>query len=457
MTVAPTTYFEQLTLRNFRRFEELTVDFDHRLTVFVADNGGGKTAILDGLATAIRYFVDELHGVGTHGFEKTDVRFIQAETGTMVHTPPTSLDASACLDGHKTQWKRDLATLGGKTTHKDAAMLKFRAQQLLHVNKEYAAGRSPPPLFPVIAYYGTGRLWSEHKVTAGKKSAAKNLSLQVDAYQDCLSPSSSYGQFVVWFESIVREAQNEHVTGVTSPHRPNDLVKAVRNAANIVLGPSEWAHLDWDFIVNEVVAVHPRQGRLSVNLLSDGIRNLIALVADLAHRAVRLNPHLGEHACEACPGIVLIDEVDMHLHPSWQQSVIGLLQTAFPAMQFIVTTHSPQLASTVDNKCLRVVRADGSIFKPAQQTRGVESSAILAEVMGVDPLPPVLEARWVTDYKNKVEQGEAETAEARELWEKILVHFGEQHPVVLDCKRLLRWQAFKLQRASGGAATEERG
>ena len=77
-----------------------------------------------------------------------------------------------------------------------------------------------------------------------------------------------------------------------------------------------------------------------ISILSDGVRNMIALVADIARRCASLNPHLNEAAARLTPGVLLIDEVDMHLHPRWQQLVVGLLQNAFPAMQMILSTHS---------------------------------------------------------------------------------------------------------------------
>jgi len=77
------------------------------------------------------------------------------------------------------------------------------------------------------------------------------------------------------------------------------------------------------------------------NTMSDGFRNMIAMVADIAHRAARLNPHLGSNAAAKATGVVLIDEIDLHLHPKWQRRVVDDLKSSFPNMQFIVTTHSP--------------------------------------------------------------------------------------------------------------------
>ena len=442
---------EHLELRNYRRFAHLSIDFTEGLTVLVANNGGGKTAVLDAVAIALRVFVDELRSTTSHGFERTDVRLATAPTGAMVPSLPTSLSVLATIDGIRTGLHRELASMEGRTTYANANDLAKRARTLRNQLVDYANRKYPKaPLFPVIAYYGTGRLWSTHKITAGKKKAAKNLAVQTEAYLDCLSPSSSYGHFVVWFESIVREAQNETQTGVLSPHRPALLLEGIRRATDAVLRPSGWRTLDWDFLTQEVVAQHKTQGRLPVSLLSDGIRNLVALVADLAHRAVRLNPHLGERACLETPGIVLVDEVDMHLHPGWQQTVVAQLREAFPSVQFILTTHSPFVTSTVHRDCIRILSDDGTVSVPSEQTQGAESPFVLGIVFGVDSSPPVEIAETLSEYRTLIEKGLATQPRAIELKEMLTKHFGSHHPAMLATEGLLRLQRFKSERARQG-------
>ncbi len=250
------------------------VDSHSELTLLVAENGAGKTALLDAIVIAIRYLTDELQGQGTHGFVRGDIRLAASSAGAMVEMSPTALEARGVIDGRTTTWRRELASAGGKTTTKDAQELAARASSLLHDLRDHADKRqSAPSPLSVVAYYGTGRLWSEHKLTERKVGAAGDLTRQVKAYMDCLSPSSSFGQFVVWFERVIREAQNEVQSGVRSSHQPQQLLRAVRAATDTVLAPSGWTHLDWDFLANEVVATHPEQGRLRVSCLSDGIRN----------------------------------------------------------------------------------------------------------------------------------------------------------------------------------------
>ncbi len=448
---APRTFLDRLELRNFRQFGTISTSLERGLTVFVARNGGGKTALLDAIAIALGYFVDTFRDPTHQGFEKTDIRLVQTPEGQMVQQPPVVLDASGEIEGRPLNWQRKLETETGRTTYKEASELRDAAKALQRDLQDYADGRSPtPPSLPVVAYYGTGRLWSTGRLTKGREEVATRFNHQVDAYANCLKPESTYGDFVAWFEAVIREAQNETTSGVPSPHRPRGLLEALRRATDRVLEPTGWGHLDWDFLAGEMVAKHPTQGRMSVSLLSDGIRNLIALVADLAHRSVRLNPHFAGRAPERTPGIVLIDEVDMHLHPGWQQGILASLRAAFPLVQFIVTTHSPQLLSTVDSKCIRIIEetpAGWTTRMPVHQTRGVTRSDVLSAVMEVDPIPDVPEWKTLRRYRGLIEDGLADGEEALRLRAELERFYGTGHPVILDCGRLIRFVAFKKKTA----------
>jgi len=173
---------------------------------------------------------------------------------------------------------------------------------------------------------------------------------------------------------------------------------------------------------------------------------MIALIADIAQRCASLNPHLSDTAARRTSGVLLIDEVDMHLHPRWQQQVIDLLRKAFPALQMIVSTHSPHVLSTVDKESIRVIRLHdgrGLLETPTLQTRGVESADVLANIMGVDPIPHVEEAQWLSDYHALIQRHLFETADAKGLRTRLEEHFGNEHPVIFECDRMIRLERFK--------------
>lgn len=453
MTTSNLLRLDRLKLGCFRCFKECEVDLHPKLTALVAENGRGKTAILDAIGIALALFVDTLTGLNQwHGFERSDVHLARAEDATMVPVLPVTLAAQGWVDGERIRWSRSLDAVkkGARTTTRDAASLRNAAAAIRKRLDELAAGdRREPVVLPVAAFYGTGRLWSEHRLTSIRRTAEPSTMSRVSGYIDCLSSSSSFKAFVDWYEKTAALARSPAGRAFASEERPTLLLSAVREATRTMLEPTGWREIDWDFEQRTLVVEHPAHGRLPLSVLSDGVRNMIALVADLAHRCVRLNPHFGEEAARKTPGILLIDEVDMHLHPRWQQLVVDLLRKTFPAMQMVVSTHSPHVLSTVDVESIRVLRVEegrGVFQTPSFQTRGVESADVLAAIMGVDPVPQVEQARWLSRYRGMIEDGQTDTEAAKALRQELVAHFGPQHPVILDCDRLLRFQAFKLRR-----------
>jgi predicted ATP-binding protein involved in virulence len=197
------------------------------------------------------------------------------------------------------------------------------------------------------------------------------------------------------------------------------------------LAPSQWGNISYSFTQKSLVAQHPEHGELPVAQLSDGIRNMIGMVADMAFRAVKLNPQLGGNAALETPGIVMIDEVDMHLHPEWQQVVLQGLNQAFPLVQFIVTTHSPQVISSIPKERVRLLGAgaDGQTLAtiPLSDTYGMPSHRVLERVMHVNPQPPVHEMEDLNELTRLVGQGQGESARAVQLMQVLLSKLGQGH------------------------------
>lgn len=450
MTSTPMLRLDRLSLQNFRCFAECTIDLHPQLTVLVAGNGHGKTAILDAIGIALGLFIDTITNTRQlHGFDRSDVRLIYRENDAMMPVLPTGLEANGFAAGQMIRWSRSLNGYGirARTTTRKAKTLRQLAQQIRDQVEGYiATDDTPIPILPLIAFYGTGRLWSEHRLTEGKKDPDKVGIGRMSGYIDCLSSSSSFKGFVAWYEAQMNAARDPRSSALPGIKRPEKLLAAVREATRVVLAPTQWCDLDWDFEQKLLTVEHPVQGRLPLSVLSDGIRNMIALVADIAYRCASLNPHLGEEAAHQTPGILLIDEVDMHLHPGWQQQVIDLLRQAFPAMQIITSTHSPHVLSTVDRESIRIIRlrsGEGVIEIPEFQTRGIESADILARIMGVDPIPKVQEAQWLSDYRALVQTDSDETDSGYQLWNQIVKHFGSDHPVIQEIETLRRLQDFK--------------
>ena len=138
--------------------------------------------------------------------------------------------------------------------------------------------------------------------------------------------------------------------------------------------------LFYDGRYDDLVILLDNYGPQLFKNLSDGQRIMLTLVGDLASRAAILNPHLASGALRETPGVVMVDELDLHLHPKWQRRVIHDLEDTFPSIQFIATTHSPQLVGEVQPDEIRLL--DGGETTTPPRSFGVDSSRVLEEVMG---------------------------------------------------------------------------
>ncbi len=458
---------DRIELLNFRCFAKCALDLDPKTTVFVAENAQGKTALLDAIARALDVYVSAIaYDRHSHGFDREDIHRSSDESGKIQPRLPARFIAEGVFNNSPIRWGVSLKGAGLRARNSRGAATQFY-KAVRSVVEPSAQGAAPtaPPSLPLTAFYGTGRLWSEHKLTKGKRTIASMTPGRMSAFADCLSSSSSFKTFTAWYGASMEALKNPALKGQDGEQRPERLLAAVREAVRTVLAPTGWSEIDWEFSNGEhsglsfgrgqLVVEHATRGRFPLPYLSDGVRNMIALTADLAHRCVRLNPHLGEDAARLTPGILLIDEVDMHLHPRWQQLIVGLLGKAFPAMQMILTTHSPHVLSTVFVNSIRVIRlreGEGIVEKPKYQTRGVESADVLANIMGVDPVPQVEEATWLHNYRALVQAGDFHSELANQQWLRLVNHFGPEHPVLNEVEMLKRLYDFKrANNIQGGA------
>jgi predicted ATP-binding protein involved in virulence len=453
----PSTLIESISLQNFRCFRSVTVALHPSLTVLIAPNGQGKTALLAGICAAWTPLLGELIDSKWVGIDQADMRRARQKDGSMEVMTPSRVRATLFIDGQGCILDMRRAGVAPRASVTlDAATLLSMGSALKRQLKAFADGQaSQPPTLPIIAAYGTLRLWSDLEIRKGKDPTGP-ITSRLRGYDHALDPSANFRAFARWYGRLSQEAQAERATGRPSPHQPTQKLAAIQRAIKPLLQPTGWDQLTWDFVEGVLVAEHATLGRLPVGQLSDGIRAMIAMVADIAHRCVRLNPQWGEDAPQQTPGVVLIDEVDLHLHPDWQQRVLSGLREVFPCVQFIVTTHSPHVLSTVAAESIRILRVDdgeGHVEIPTYQTRGLDSAQVLATAMGVDPTPDVPESKLLWCYRAHIEDDLWDSTEALNLREQLIKHFGEDHPLMVDCDRLIRFQSVKRRRASTPSAS----
>lgn len=333
-------FIQRLTMENFHGFEDKTIDFTDRFTVLIGENASGKTAVLDAAAVAIGAFIRGITGSDKNGrtIQESEM-FLRPKTlGNSLQLEPqtpTSVYAEGTLETCLFTWKRSMERSGGKTTRISAKEMIQYAESL---SKFVQNGKEVN--LPVISYFGTGRVLARKR---DKTLSPWKVGSRLNGYMDCLDMLSSEKLFTSWMQYMTFISLQEG----TEPTELSAVKKAVSQMLSSVLDTENEVSVEYN-VKRQAIVMRNGEKMLPFDLLSDGYRNMIGMVADIAFRMAILNPHLGRYVIEQTEGIVLIDEIDLHLHPKWQKVVVNDLKKTFPKVQFITTTHSPFIVQSCE-------------------------------------------------------------------------------------------------------------
>ncbi len=175
----------------------------------------------------------------------------------------------------------------------------------------------------------------------------KTQGSRLEGYDNCFSIKSSSKAFREWYKTLEKNIDKKGSEELQA--RLNTFKKAILTYLE------DWDDLYYDFAEDDIVCVKTigdETTRIPYRMMSDGYRNMIGMIADIAYRCIKLNPHLGIDALKETEGLVLIDELDLHLHPSWQKGIVRELTDSFPKIQFVATTHSPFIVQSLNSQQL---------------------------------------------------------------------------------------------------------
>lgn len=446
---------ERLHLRNFRCFEELTIDFGKRLTVIIAENGAGKTAVLDAIAIGFGRYLTKLPGIAGLTTKDTDLRVADGERREafmmLAWEARTRDDAPVVwASGRKRDGAVSAANIKNLLSEEHEAFLNRGLKELddFTLGLVQADADKQPYFLPVIAYYGTNRAIREE---VQRRRGFKKSFSRFDALTGALEPNSRFRAAFEWFNAMEDVERRERETRRDFDYQHPEL-SAVRMAIVRVL-PDGFSKPRTEigplrFVIDRLMPDGSTR-TLRISQLSDGYRVVLGLTMDLARRMAQANSQMRSGGMQIInpldlPAIALIDEVDLHLHPSWQQHVLTDLMQTFRNTQFIVTTHSPQVLSTVKRENIRVIGQDSSgkivAAPPLAMTYGEPSGDVLHSVMLVDPQPPVAEKADLQRLTEWVDQGRYQEADARSLLQRLNDTLGAQHPQLQRLQRSIQRQ-----------------
>ena len=452
-------FLQKLSLKNFRCYENLDIDFKERTTLLVAVNGQGKTTVLDSIRIALWPYISQFDLARTKYADPAntitidDVRTIKKlNEGNleMARQLPSSITVTCDFEDKKITWKRLRDSEARRSQTKDDSHTKKLKEYASNMQKNIRNFEQDPITLPVFGYYGTGRLWKEKRLTEDKKDKRNSIDTRIRtfAYQDCLDPASSFKQFEDWFIAEYKQDLEKKILamqeGLPVPSTINNTIHAVREAVNSILETVGWKNLTYHQKYQSLTLEHDDYGIMKMSQLSDGIKNMIAMIADIAYRCVLLNGHLGKDAAKKSKGLVMVDEIDMHLHPEWQQIVISSLEKAFENIQFILTTHSPQVLTTVNSNSIFIIE-NGQKYDAPLGSQGAESSRLLKRIFHVDNRPKHVEiTKKLETYSRSVYAYKWENKEVLELRKELDEVFGDEEPLLTELDLYIENRKWEL-------------
>ena len=307
------------------------------IAAFPPDKIAGKETcgVLEALSVGLGGFLAGLDGVKSRNISIEEVRRISKIEGDATLTSerqfPVEITCSANIEGETIEWKRALNSTSGKTTHQHA---KSIIQYASNLQGKVRRGEDNI-ILPVIAYMSAGRTWSQKKAKWEDPFQKEDISRFL-GYTDCLEAESNIKLFVRWLQRMqMIQLQKGKEIGEL-----NAVLQAIQFFLKQLLETEKEIRMFFDFTEEEVM-IEIGDKNLPLRLMSTGYQSVIGMVTDLAYRIAVLNPQLRVEAALKTPGVVLIDEIDLHIHPKWQWRIVDVLKNTFPEVHFIATTHSP--------------------------------------------------------------------------------------------------------------------
>lgn len=333
---------DELYLKNFRNVEEETFQFPSLFTVIIGMNGKGKSTLLHALRIAAGAYLLGIPTIRKRHIEIDEIR--QTNKRLLIEHRPVEIRAVGTFSEilGSIMWRRRITENGKATTSsardvgeiRQLGIDKYRLMQ----NQE-----SDELNLPLIAFFGTNRVFGTARKRKSNGKPRIGRQIFKEGYHEWYAMRSGTYGYKAWlttYEALLRGGK-EYVESRDVFF--NTIQQACPYVAAITF-------IDGDLWLSTKFEDGSDSDLLPLNLMSDGIITFVEMVAELAYRCIVLNGYLRDRAVTHTSGVVLIDEIDLHLHPKWQRQVVNNLKEAFPNLQFIVTTHSPIIVQSLETE-----------------------------------------------------------------------------------------------------------
>ncbi len=378
-------WLETLELKNVKCFEQKAFRFSPGFNVIIGDNGTGKTSIIESIGLIIsktgipnsgehikniarKVVTDSKNSIPTI----SDCTPIQILSNIRYHTPTRREYQRVEIDINMTDESHGY----GMTLGSNHISLSEFIHRIINESHNY----------PILSKYSSIRRFN---ITKQPLSTTLISTRRIDGYNNWNDLIENSNIVNLWIKTLE--------ISTLQRNKSNPVLESIRTSIRSAISDDQPGSIYYDIVIDELCIKKPNGEILPISLLSDGQFNMISMVMDIAIRCAILNPHLLEKAPQETSGIVLIDELDLHLHPKWQMRVVDDLKRTFPKIQFIVTTHSPLIIQSLKpDEGDRLIDLNDPDTVPDYEYSGRSPEDILEEGMGIEM--PQRSHRWKEMY-----------------------------------------------------------
>lgn len=411
---------KEINLENFRGFNNLTLHVNGKNVVLVGTNGAGKSTILNAAIILLSRVVESLTNGESKKINLTEADIKNGKQNLKIKLTLTynGFEREIEIAKSRAEYPKSKSKLTVKDNTKE---IIAKIKQKMDEKGEFNA--------PVFVNYPVHR----NVLDLPFNSKIRHEFDQFSAYQNCFSSGVDFKFFFEWYRNQ-EDLENEQKVAAGLDYQDKQL-KAVRQAVyNFMPGFSELKIMRKGKMR---MVIKKGQHVLEVNQLSNGEKCTLAMIGDLARRLALANPSL-ENPLEGI-GIVFIDEIELHLHPAWQREIVNRLQSTFPNIQFILSTHSPQVLGEIRSAQIFFV-TENEMGEDIRVHRvptlfGKDSNMILEQFMGAAEKNEEIKEQQHQLFKLIMD---CKYIEAKKLLDKLVAILGSDDPHLIKADLILK-------------------
>jgi len=420
---------KNINISNFRAIDTAKIKFEKGFNILIGDNGVGKTSILEAISVALGGFLVGIDGINTKHFTQDEIRCVSELLGqgsyNIKHITPIQVECDIELHGQNYNWTRRKSSIKSARSTVEPRDICKEAYRLSQDSNE---------VLPILNYQSVARMWAQKREKTEDIFRKDNFLRNV-GYIDCLSQESNVKMLLNWCRKMeqISWQQNERIAEYEAVKNALAKFMSIMDETNIT-------SVVYDKRQEELM-YKDKNKILPIRFLSAGYQSLIWMVLEIAYRMAVLNPNLLDQVTNETTGIVLIDELDLHLHPKWQWKVITALKETFPNVQFIATTHSAIILASCKNERVIAIDSDMNI-EYKKSLYGLPINDVLVAYQNSDNI--------VSSIKNKLEEfykciEKQEFNNASKILRDLSEELGEDNPEVVGAQVTLDLESIPLE------------